>query len=96
MRCALGSAWAPMPVGARMAPRRRTVEPRPHRVALVTAAGMARRLGQLELFPLEKPKPRAFQLQLPLTGSRSWELEVRPEAGSQSSIFRAGPVVSKA
>jgi hypothetical protein len=31
---------------------------------------LARWLGQLELFPLDKPKPAAFQLRLPLTGGR--------------------------
>jgi hypothetical protein len=29
---------------------------------------MARYFGQLELFPLERPKPAADQLQLPLSG----------------------------
>jgi hypothetical protein len=40
---------------------------------------MARWLGQSPLFPIEKPKPAAFQLQLPLMGGRSWELLKRPE-----------------
>ncbi len=41
---------------------------------------MARLLGQLELFPLEKRKPAAYQLQLPLTGGYWWSLLGRPEA----------------
>jgi hypothetical protein len=40
---------------------------------------MARRLGQLELFPLEKPKPAAVQLRLPLAGGYWWGLLARPE-----------------
>jgi hypothetical protein len=40
---------------------------------------MARWLGQLELFPLEKPKPAAFQLNLPLMGGYWWGLLARPE-----------------
>ena len=33
---------------------------------------LARRRGQLELFPLEKPKPPAFQLRLSLMGGFFW------------------------
>ena len=40
---------------------------------------VARWLGQLELFPIEKPKPAAYQLRLPLTGGRSRHLLERPE-----------------
>jgi len=40
---------------------------------------MARYLGQLELFPLERPKPAAYQLQLPLSGGYWWGLLARPE-----------------
>jgi hypothetical protein len=39
---------------------------------------MAPWLGQLELFPIEKPIPAAFQLQLPLTGGYWWGLLERP------------------
>ena len=49
--------------------------PKPSRIV------MARWLGQLELFPLEKRKPAAFQLQLTLTGGYWWGLLARPEVG---------------
>jgi hypothetical protein len=47
--------------------------PKPSRIV------MARYLGQLELFPLERPKPAAYQLQLPLSGGYWWGLLARPE-----------------
>jgi hypothetical protein len=47
--------------------------PKPSRIV------MARLRGQLELFPLEKPKPAAFQWRLPLMGGYWWGLSVRPE-----------------
>ena len=40
---------------------------------------MARYFGQLELFPLERPKPAADQLQLPLSGGYWWGLLARSE-----------------
>jgi hypothetical protein len=46
--------------------------PKPSRIA------MARRLGQLELFPLERPKPAAYQLHLPAAAGW-WGLSERPE-----------------
>jgi hypothetical protein len=46
--------------------------PKPSRIM------MARWLGQLELFPIEKPEPAAFQLRLPLTGGYWWGLSERP------------------
>jgi hypothetical protein len=36
---------------------------------------------QSELFPFEKRKPAAFQLQLPLTGGYWWGLVGRPTVG---------------
>jgi hypothetical protein len=39
---------------------------------------MARLLGQLELFPLPKPRRAAYQLPLPLMGGRWWGLVVFP------------------
>lgn len=47
--------------------------PKPSRIA------MARWFGQLELFPLEKRKPAAYQLQLPLSGGYWWGLLKRPD-----------------
>ena len=47
--------------------------PKPSRIV------MARYLGQLELFPLERPKPAAYQLQLPLSGGYWWGLLAQPE-----------------
>jgi hypothetical protein len=46
--------------------------PKPSRIV------MARVLGQLELFPIEKPKPAAFQLRIPLMGGYWWGLLERP------------------
>jgi hypothetical protein len=46
--------------------------PKPSRIMV------ARWLGQLELFPIEKPKPAAFQL-LPLMGGHWWGLLGLPE-----------------
>ena len=40
---------------------------------------MARYFGQLELFPLPKPKRPAYQLQLSLTGGYWWGLSERPK-----------------
>jgi hypothetical protein len=47
---------------------------------------MARWLGQLELFPLEKRKPAAYQLQLPLKGGYWWGLSERPEVEKPAEI----------
>jgi hypothetical protein len=47
--------------------------PRPSGIA------MARWFGQLELFPLPKPRRPEYQLQLPLTGGYWWGLVGRPE-----------------
>jgi hypothetical protein len=47
--------------------------PKPSRIV------MARYLGQLELFPLDKPKPAAIQLPLPLSGGHRCGLLPRPE-----------------
>lgn len=52
--------------------------PKPSRIV------MARLLGQLELFPLEKPKPAALQFPLPLIGGYWWGLLDRPEVEKQA------------
>jgi hypothetical protein len=60
--------------------------PKPSRIV------MARLLGQLELFPLEKRKPAAFQLGLPLTGGYWWGLLARPEKPAGKRLLsRAAP-----
>jgi hypothetical protein len=53
--------------------------PKPSRIV------MARLLGQLELFPIEKSKQPAYQLQLPLAGGY-WDLVERPGVVSAEPI----------
>jgi len=53
---------------------------------------MARLFGQLELFPLEKPKPPALQFPLPLIGGYWWGLVGRPEV-EKTAEQRAGAII---